>query len=257
MNFENSVKTVLNSGKSVFGLATADQSELTGKLTINCQPDFLWIDLEHRSYGTYEVRWLPVLCRQAGVMPMIRVPGLDPMWAKKALDIGANTIMFPQINNAEEARLAVEYCKFPPEGTRGISPMWTIFMDIGWEDYLPAANQETAVVVQVESPEGMENLDEIAQVEGVDVVFAGPADLSASLGAIGNPEHPKVREYLAKFPEVTEKYGKAAGITFASIERCQESYDEGYRFINIGGLVHHGTAATKILADFRAKDGRE
>ena len=183
---------------------------------------------------------------------MVRVPGLDSSWIKKALDIGANTIMVPQINTAEEAQRAVEFAKYPPDGSRGISPLWTALMDVTWDDYLPAANEETCVVVQIESPEGIENLDAIAAVDGVDVVFAGPADLSAALGVIGQFNHPDLQEFLASFPVRVAAHGKPAGITFATIEQCRRSYEQGYRFINTGTLIQHGIDGLKSrLAELR------
>jgi 2-keto-3-deoxy-L-rhamnonate aldolase RhmA len=225
-------------------------------MTVNCGVDFLWIDLEHRPWGPHEVRWLPILCRQAGCVPMVRVPGLDPIWIKKALDIGANTIMVPQINTADEAKRAVEYAKYPPEGSRGISPFWTSMADVSWNDYLPAANDETAVVVQIETPTGIENLDAIAAVEGVDVVFAGPADLSASLGMIGQFDHPELQRFLAEFPQRVTEQGKAAGITFADFEKCRRAYAQGYRFINIGTLLQYGIDGLKAaLAQLRGEEG--
>ena len=181
--FENHVKRLLDEGRAAWGVAAPDASEFVAKMSVNCGVDFLWIDLEHRPYGTQEVRWMPILCRQAGCVPMVRVPGLDAIWIKKALDIGANTIMVPQISTADEAKRAVEFAKYPPEGSRGISPFWTGMADVSWDDYLPAANEETCVIVQIETPAGIENLDAIAAVDGVDVLFAGPADLSASLGS--------------------------------------------------------------------------
>jgi len=253
MMFENRVKTCFSEGRVAVGTAVPDASDIIAKLAINCDIDFLWIDLEHRPYGTYEVRWMPILCRQAGCSAMIRVPGLDPMWIKKALDIGANTIMVPQINTADEAKRAVEYAKYPPQGSRGISPLWTMLMDVSWDDYLPVANQETGLVLQIESPKGMANLDEIAAVEGVDVVFAGPADLSASLGVIGQFGHPKLQEYLADFPKRVAEHGKPAGITFMTLDPCLKAYEQGYRFINVGSIAHLGieglTAGLKKVRD--------
>ena len=255
--FINPIKKNFETGKVVLGSNAPDASDFVAKLTINTGIDFLWIDLEHRPYGPHEVRWMPILCRQAGCSPMIRVPGLDPMWIKKALDIGANTIMVPQVNTADEAKRAVEYAKYPPEGSRGISPMWTVMMDVAWEDYLPVANQETAVVVQIETPEGMQNLDEIAKVDGVDVVFAGPADLSASLGVIGQFQHPKLQEYLADFPKRVAEHGKPAGITFMALDPCLKAYEQGYRFINVGSAVHLGidglSAGLKQIRDMDSK----
>jgi 4-hydroxy-2-oxoheptanedioate aldolase len=173
-------------------------------------------------------------------VPMIRVAGLDPQLIKKALDVGASAIMVPQINTAEEARLAVQYAKYPPEGTRGISPLWPMFMDVTYDDYLPRANAETCVVVQVESPAGIENLEAIATVEGVDVVFAGPLDLSASLGHIGQVGHPTVQKFLEDFPRRVARIGKPAAITYNGYELCRQAYEQGYRYINIGNIGLQG-----------------
>ena len=253
--FENRIKRLFSEGRAAWGVAAPDASDFVAKLSINCDVDFLWIDLEHRPYGVNEVRWMPIMCRQAGCSAMIRVPGLDPMSIKKALDIGANTIMVPQINTADEAKRAVEYAKYPPLGSRGISPLWTHFMDVTWDDYLPAANDETAVVVQIESPEGIENLDEIAAVDGVDVVFAGPADLSASLGVIAQFDHPDLMKFLADFPARVAAHNKPAGITYGTFEQVRWAYEHGYRFINVGTVVHHGIAGlTDALAELRGAE---
>lgn len=171
---------------------------------------------------------------------MIRVAGLDSQLIKKALDAGANCVMIPQINTADEAKRAVEYAKYPPQGSRGVSPYWTIQMDVSWDEYLPVANEETCVVVQIETPQGIRNLESIASVDGVDVVFAGPTDLSASLGCIGQIKHPSVQEFLAAFPSRVNACGKAAGITYGDPEDCRTAYRQGYRFIVFGSLLSYG-----------------
>ncbi len=250
--FINPVKAALDAGRVAWGIGLPDCSDIMAKLSINTGPEFLWIDLEHRAYGPNEVRWVPILCRQAGVSPMIRVPGLDSNWIKKALDIGANTIMVPQVDTADQAKLAVEYCKYPPQGSRGVSPLWPMMMDVTWDDYLPVANDETAVIVQIESPEGLENVDEIAAVDGVDIVFAGPQDIAASLGVIGQPRHPDVVEILNAFPERVAQFGKPAGITDVGLDHCARWRDVGYRFINVGTIAHLGmTAAVDTFEQLR------
>mgnify|MGYP001196062575 CR=1 FL=1 len=241
--FENRIKKRIADGKTAFGGTLPDASDMLAKAVINTGIDFLWIDLEHRPYEVDAVRWTPILCRQQGCSAMVRVAGLDSERIKKALDIGANTIMVPQVGTADEARRAVQYAKYPPEGTRGISPLWTQFMDISWDDYLPQANDETCVVVQIESPEGVENLDEIAAVDGVDVVFAGPMDLSATFGHIGQTDHPEVKRFLEEFPKRVAKAGKAAGVVFATLEECKWAHEVGYRFIAYGNILAAGGAA--------------
>lgn len=253
---QNKVKQLLSANQAAWGASLADASDLIAKLTVNSGVDFLWIDLEHRPYEVEAVRWIPIICRNQNCACVIRVAGLDSQLIKKALDIGANCIMIPQVNTADEARRAVQYSKYPPQGSRGISPLWTFFMDIEWEDYLPVANDETCVIVQIETPEGMRNLEEIASVEGVDVVFAGPMDLSASLGHIGQTSHPLVQQFLADFPQRVAACGKAAGITFANFDACQTAYKQGYRFVAFGSVLSHGTRGLKAeLKQLRELDG--
>ncbi|MDB5340551.1 MAG: 4-hydroxy-2-oxo-heptane,7-dioate aldolase [Planctomycetaceae bacterium] len=250
--FENKVKELIKQNRGVWGVSLPDASDLCAKLTVDSGIDFLWVDLEHRPFEVNDVRWVPIICRQKDCACVVRVAGLDPQLIKKALDIGANCIMIPQVNTAEEARLAVQYAKYPPQGSRGISPLWTIFMDVAWDDYLPVANDETCIIVQVETPEGIRNLEAIASVEGVDVVFAGPTDLSASLGHIGKANHPEVQAFLADFPRRVQACGKTAGITFADLDACQRAYEQGYRFISFGSIVTHGMAGLKThLQRFR------
>lgn len=251
--FENRVKTLIAAARGIWGVSLPDASDLTAKLSVDTGIDFLWVDLEHRPFEVDAVRWVPIICRQKKCACVVRVAGLDPQLIKKALDIGANCVMIPQVNTAEEARLAVQYAKYPPIGSRGISPLWTVFMDVAWDDYLPVANQETSVIVQVETPEGMRNLEAIAAVEGVDIVFAGPTDLSASLGHIGKVNHPEVQAFLADFPKRVRACGKTAGITFADPDACQRAYEQGYRFISFGNILNHGTKGIKTeLQRFRS-----
>jgi len=253
MAFENRVKQLLAQGKAAFGASSGVESEFAAKVTIDTGVDFFWVDTEHSPYGVESVRMLPVLARMKGCVPMIRVAGLDSSLIKKALDAGASAIMIPQINNAGEARAAVSYSRYPPQGTRGVSPIWTFYLDIPWSEYLPEANNEILVVAQIESPEGIRNLESIAEVEGVDVLLAGPADLSASLGHIGNTEHPDVRKFLEEFPGRVARTGKTPGIALSSGEAAKLAYQQGYRFINIGSVLWSGVrglaADLKILRD--------
>lgn len=238
--FENPVKQKLARGKAVWGAASGVADELANQLTINTGIDFLWIDTEHATFGLDDVRLLPVLARQRCCMPLVRVAGLDPNLIKKALDLGASGVMIPQVNNAAEAALAVRACKYPPEGIRGVSPLWTFHLNVPWADYLPHANNEVCVVVQVESPEGMDNVEAIAAVPGVDVVFAGPMDLSAALGVIGQTDHSSVQDFLSDFPRRVRSQGKVAGISVGGADASIACYEQGYRFINFGSLLFAG-----------------
>lgn len=243
--FVNPIKQKLAAGGTAWGAATMGPTPLAAKLTATTGVDFVWIDTEHSSYGAESIELLPPLVRQSGAVPMVRIAGLDPWLMKKALDVGAQAVMVPQIDNAEQARLAVKYAKYPPVGSRGISPMWTFYNDVDWSDYLDQANDETLVVVQVESPEAAGQVEEIAQVEGVDVVLAGPMDLSAALGHIGQIGHPEVQQFLAEFPARVTKHGKTAGIALGSFEAAAKAWAQGYRYISFGNLYFDGVHGIK------------
>ncbi len=243
--YVNKVKMLLAQGKPTWGSGLADASDVLARFTVDTGIDFLWIDLEHRPYGCNEVKWVPIIARQAGCEPMVRVPSLDQGFIKKALDIGASCIMVPQVDNAQQARQAVEYSKYPPEGCRGVGALWVLVAGGSLPEYEQSANDEVCVVVQIETPEGIKNMDEICQVDGVDIVFAGPADLAATLGHLGNPDHPDVKQFLAQFPERVNQYGKHAGISVRGVEASAEAYQQGYRMIVIGSVVVSGSSALR------------
>ncbi len=251
--YQNKIKTLLAAGGCAWGASTFGPTPMIAKFTATTGVDFVWIDTEHASYGAESIELLPPLIRQSGAVPMVRIAGLDPVLMKKALDIGAQAVMIPQIDNAEQARLAVQYAKYPPTGTRGISPMWTFFNDVPWPEYLPAANDETMIVAQVESIEALSKVEEIAAVDGVDVVLAGPMDLSAALGHIGQTGHPDVQKFLEDFPARVTKMGKTPGIALGSYDTAVTAYNRGYRFINFGNVVFDGVHGIKAsLAKLRA-----
>jgi 4-hydroxy-2-oxoheptanedioate aldolase len=251
--FENQVKKKLKSGGTAWGASTMGTHPLAAKLVATTGVDFVWMDTEHSSFGTESIELLPPLIRQSGCMPMIRIAALDPGLMKKVLDIGAQAVMIPQIDNAEQAKLSVQYAKYPPQGSRGISPMWTFYNDIPWKEYLPNANDEIMIIAQVESPQALSLVEAIAQVDGVDVVLAGPMDLSASLGHIGEIDHPEVQQFLADFPLRVTKHGKAAGIALGSYESAEKAWKQGYRFINFGNLYFDGVHGIKAnLAKLKA-----
>lgn len=253
----NKVKTLLASGATAWGASTLSPNPLIAKLTATTGVDFVWIDTEHSSFGAESIELLPPLIRQSGTMPMVRIAGLDPSLMKKALDVGAQAIMIPQIDNADQAKLAVQYAKYPPIGTRGISPMWTFYNDVPWNEYLPIANEETLIVAQVESIEALDQVEAIAAVDGIDVVLAGPMDLSAALGHIGEIGHPEVQKFLADFPARVAKMGKTPGIALGSYEAAALAYERGYRFINFGNIVFDGVHGIKAnLAKLRALEQR-
>lgn len=252
--FENPVKQKLAKCEVAWGAAPVLPHPLAIQLAVDSGADFIWIDTEHASFGMEALELTPALIRSKGVMPMVRVSHLDQGLIKKALDVGAMAVMIPQIDNPAQAELAVRYAKYPPLGTRGVSPMWTFYNGVDWKQYLPAANDEIMVVVQVESVEALKHVELIAQVPGVDVVFAGPADLAAAMGHIGNTNHPQVQKFLEDFPARVSRYGKAAGISVGGVEASFKAFQQGYRFINFGNILWDGANGLKAnLAELQKR----
>jgi 4-hydroxy-2-oxoheptanedioate aldolase len=245
--FENPVKQKLAAGGVAFGAVVLVPHPLVMQYAVNSGADFIWIETEHTPFGTESIDYLPVIARRKGITPLIRISNTDAGLVKKALDVGASALMIPQVENAEQARRIVDYAKYPPKGSRGVSPMWTFYMDVPWKDYLPVANDETLIVVQIESAAAMEQLEEIAAVDGVDVLLAGPMDLSASLGVVTQIAHPDVDRLLVEFPERVKKAGKVPGIAVAGYDAAAKALARGYRFINFGNVLNDG--AKGIAAD--------
>ena len=208
-------------------------------------PDFLWIDTEHQPFGTEALGTIPALARLRQVAPLIRVAGNDSSLIKKAYDVGAVAVMVPQINTVEEARAAVRHAKYPPEGERGVSPVWPMYVGADWSHAIASANEETALVLQLESRRAFENLGQIKKISGVDVLMVGPMDLSTSLGRPGDFKSDEIQTLMRELPQRLEGTGIAAGTTLVDVEDMEQHLEWGYRFINVGSVVGYGAAVLR------------
>ncbi|KEA65279.1 2,4-dihydroxyhept-2-ene-1,7-dioic acid aldolase [Marinobacterium lacunae] len=166
--------------------------------------------------------------------PVVRAVNGDKDLIKQLLDIGVQTLMVPMVESAEQARELVRAMRYPPHGVRGVGG--GLARATRWDsipDYLEKAHEELCLIVQVESRKGVENVAEIAAVEGVDAVFIGPADLSIGLGHPGNPGHPEVQESIRCVVDATRAAGKACGI-LAPVDTDAKRYLEwGCTFVAV------------------------
>lgn len=195
--------------------------------------DGIWMDMEHHPYS---------LDRAAGLMRAARVGTTDIMARpakgefmrmQRMLEAGAHGIMYPRCDDAREAAEVVSWMKFPPAGRRGCdgANCDMPYLLGSLPDYLASANQETFLVVQIEQPETVDHIEEIAAVEGVDVLFIGPGDLSIQYGAPGNFEDSRVQEAIQRVAAAAEKENKHWGIPCDTLARSQAMMDLGARFI--------------------------
>ncbi len=219
-------------------------------------PDWVWIDHEHAPWGTESVGMSCVMARQANVAAVIRVPWNNPGDIKKAYDVGAVGVMVPQVDNPEEVMEAIKYAKYPPIGERGIAPWFASSMGISGKDVTQKANEETILILQMESAEAYEKIDDILKIVDFEVLLVGPADLSASLGYIGQPQHPKVENVMVDVAQKIKGTGKALATTFGDVEQCKRWIGEGYRMMNVGSPLTFGTIGLKqTFAELREEFG--
>lgn len=230
---DNAFKTALANGRSLIGSwsmsASANVAEALGWVGF----DFLTVDLEHAPYGQAEM----VQCLRAveltGTLPVVRVPDHDATTLKRALDGGARTLMVPQVETADEARRIVELTQYPPAGRRGYALMTRASRFTAVADYATAASDSLCVIAQIESPGALDRLEEIAAVPGIDALFVGPGDLSASMGHIGNPGAAPVQEAVRRFADRCAAVGKPSGTVFGNPAQVARCLADGFRFVAV------------------------
>ena len=238
--YPNPLKQKLRNGELVLGSSIPAFVPHIATTVANARPDFLWIDTEHLPFDIESLGAIPVLVRQRGVAPMIRVAWNDPALIKKAFDIGAVAVMVPQVDSPEEAARAVEYAYYAPMGRRGVSPVWALTAGEDWDHVIKTANEETVLVLQLESVAAYEYIDEIKQIPGIDVLFVGPLDLSASVGRITETSSPEVQDIMRDVPKRLEGSGIVAGTTLSDVDDIQEKIEWGYRYISVGNPLGYG-----------------
>lgn len=214
--------------------------------------DWVWTDQEHMPFGTESIGTLCVQGRQNGCAPVIRVPYNNRGDIKKAYDIGAVGVMVPQVNTPEAAADAVQWAKYPPTGVRGIAPYFAGYLGLTPQDIMDNADDETLLMLQMESVEAYENLDEILAVPGFEVLVVGPTDLSASLGVNGDIHNSKVENIMSDVAGRIKGTGKYLSTTFANVDDCRRWLGEGYQMMNVSSTLALGTIQTReIFAEFR------
>jgi 4-hydroxy-2-oxoheptanedioate aldolase len=194
--------------------------------------DWLFIDAEHGAYNPQQAQGM--LQAAAPTPCVIRVPVGESVWIKKALDIGAAGIIVPQVHNSTQAREIIHNCKYAPVGDRGIGIGRAHKYGIEFERYLENANDETAVILQAESSEAVENINDIVDLKGLDAILIGPYDLSASLGKPGEIEHPIVQSAINKIISACQRANVRMGYFGVNAEAVLPYKDKGFTLLTVG-----------------------
>jgi 4-hydroxy-2-oxoheptanedioate aldolase len=250
--YPSDVRQKLASGNPVLGTGMFTYEPFVAQSIYQTGADWVWIDQEHSPQGTESVGTICVQGRQNGSAPVIRIPYNNQGDIKKAYDIGAVGVMVPQIDTPDDAKKAVNWAKYPPEGMRGIAPYFAGYLELTQQDIMDNANSETLLMLQMESVEAYENLDEILAVPGFEVLLVGPTDLSASLGVPGDIHNSKVENIMSDVAQRIKGTGKYLATTFGDLDDCRRWIGEGYQMMNVSSVLALGTIQTvEVFAELR------
>jgi 4-hydroxy-2-oxoheptanedioate aldolase len=253
-NPENSFKRALREGRRQIGLWAGLADPYVAELLANAGFDWLLFDAEHAPNDVRSVLAQLQAIASYPVHPIVRPVQGDVALIKQYLDIGAQTLLVPMIESAEQAARIVAATRYPPHGIRGVGS--ALARASRWsriDDYLHQAADEICVLVQVESMKALNDLESIAAVDGVDGVFFGPADLSASMGQLGNPSDPRVQEAIAAGIDCVKRQGKAAGILTSMPALAHKYLEMGALFVAVGvDTTLLLRAATQLAATFKS-----
>lgn len=244
---KNRVKEMLKQGQATLGTWVTTASPDIAEILANIGFDWLIFDMEHAPLSIETVQNLIQATNGSDVVPIVRVAWNDQVLIKLALDIGSYGLLVPLVNSREDAVKAVQAAKYPPVGIRGVGPRRASNYYRSFQDYLARANEEIMVVVQIEHPKAVENIDNILSVEGLDAVYIGPADLTASMGLFGQYSNPEVVKTIDKILLSCKKAGVPVGTHAFDAESVSKLISKGFRFITIGtdtGFLIQGCSET-------------
>ena len=241
----------LLSGKILIGTIVTQPSPALAEILANVGFDWLWIDAEHSPMEMGDVQNI-LQAAENHCACVVRVPASNEVYIKKALDIGAPGIIAPHVDTVEIAEQVVKWVKYPPIGERSIGVARAHGYGLDIAGYMDSANDQIAVIVQIEHVKGAQDIDRILDVAGVDAVLIGPYDLSGSLGKPGELDDPEVQEYINRVRSACLKHKKPVGIIGISVDAAKPFLTQGYSLIAVGiDTMIFGNAARDILTQMK------
>ncbi|MDQ7844792.1 MAG: aldolase/citrate lyase family protein [Armatimonadota bacterium] len=250
---ENRVKLQLRNGTPTFGLWISLPCPSGVEVLASYGWDWLLIDTEHGPATPETTENMIRAAERHGVVPITRVAANDPALIKQALDRGALGVLVPLVNSAAEARAAVRAAKYPPEGIRGVAGTRANRFGLDLPQYFAAWNDQVLVACQVETADALEQVEEIAAVPGLDVLFIGPNDLSANLKVFRQFDHPAFTSAVQRIQRAAQAHGVAVGYMAAGADEALACAARGFLFIGAGSDARLlGGAAATLIGAIRA-----
>jgi 2-dehydro-3-deoxyglucarate aldolase/4-hydroxy-2-oxoheptanedioate aldolase len=253
----NTIKSMLAAGQVPVGTFVFEfNTPGIARIIAEAGADFVVFDMEHTGWSVETIRTLLATARSAKIIPLVRVPTTEYDFIARVLDMGAMGVMVPMVESAEQAHTIVAAAKYPPEGRRGAA------FGVAHDDYaggdipekIRSANREGLVLAQIETAAGVKNVDEIAAVPGVDVLWIGQFDLSLSLGIPGELAHPKLIAAMDQVVAACARRGKVAGIMAPDLPSGRDLLKQGFRMLSYSGdLWTYQAALRHALAGLRTQ----
>ena len=243
-------------GHPPVGTWISSASSLVAEAVAHAGFDWSVLDMEHSPLDMMDLVHLLQALSGSRMVPVVRVPWNDKVTIKRVLDAGATPLLVPFVQNAEEAARAVSAARYPPEGVRGMSSTGRASRFGTVANYLRTANRDIAVIAQIETVQAVAELEAIADVPGVDAIFLGPADLSASMGHVGQLMHPDVLDLMGEVVHRCRALGKPVGAIGATPQAVAQYRALGFDFVAVGsdlGLLIQGAQA--VISSLRTPGG--
>jgi 2-dehydro-3-deoxyglucarate aldolase len=247
--FPNQFRRDLIAGKKLIGCWSSLASPITTEILGLAGFDWLLLDAEHSPNDVLSLIPQLMALKDSCSAPVVRPQWNDTVVIKRLLDSGFHNFLIPFVESADEARRAVAATRYPPQGVRGVSVAQRNNRYGTVKDYFTTVNDNITVIVQIESRAGLEAIDDICAVEGIDAIFVGPSDLAANLGHLGNLRHPDVQKAIAEVITRVKARGKAVGILAPDENDARAYMDLGASLVAVGGDQGLFRNATQALRD--------
>ena len=248
----------MSEGKLLYGTVLTAGSPLVTEMMAQCGFDVLWLDMEHSAIGIECLLNNMIAARSGGTPAWVRVPWNDPVRVKPVIDMGADGVIFPFVRTADDARLAVSSCTFPPHGIRGYGPLRALdYGRITQKDFVESTYRDCKRIIQIEHVDAVNNLEEIAAIDGIDGYIVGPNDLSGSIGKLGYMHDEEMIGLYRRIANVLKAAGKPFGIYTGgyagalNTDDIEKWIDMGYTMFFTGsdcGMIYN--TATAMIKDF-------
>lgn len=250
------IKKKLQNGELVLGTIISEvRNPNIAYMLAQCGFEFFIIDNEHGTYNFETISNMIAAARGAGISVIVRIPEITRENILKPLDSGAAGLLVPMVNTAAEAEEVIKHAKYPSMGNRGaaLRRPHNLYGKVNAGEYLQKANNDTFIAVQAETTQSLENINEIAAVEGVDCIFVGPFDLSISLGIPGQINHPLEVEAIEKVAAACRKHNKIGGILMFDQEMLVQWINKDFRFaVYSSDITLLADAASKAVKELKS-----